>query len=1691
MKNRELIVVVLTIALLVILGACILFNQNFKGEPGKNIVETILNLEPETKVYAHLSDATVTYDSEDNRIINKDGVVFNIVFADDVPDDYVEKTFKIECRNSNESDEIKTEVIKEDSKSYKLKIADTLSEGAIYNVVELTSDGVKKWAFQTEKEFKVDYTYPANKEFFKINSDPEIRFTDEIQDNIKDYLSIEPSVNGYWEKKYSSYYYFRHPNDYFKDGQEYTIKVKKGAKDKYGNELKDDYSFSFIARSNTKENKITDVELISENVFNINENVSFISYIFMNDESNKGIKVDDSKIRIYKLDGTKTYIDLLRKINKTNNIAKELYDNNDYKLVLEKNALDVEYVIQREKYISNNFYQVDTDFKSSKAGYYFALLKINDCYSIKPFQINDEITSVNFLTTGEALAFYKNPNNSNNVVDIFVNNTSVGKTDNDGKIYFKDLKKQVVDFNEEFNYIEFKCETPLVFDITSQLIARNGSWENIYYSESYEDYYINSDDTKTLVYTRHNNGYIYSDRPVYKVGETVKYWGYARNRVYDVDSAIIKIYCEEDLLKKDNLTLNEQGCFTYDFELKDVNSGAYVYAELYINGVYVDRISSNILDYTTSAYSVNVEQEANVFVTGETTNVKITANTYDGIPLTDTKFNVGNISNDKYVDVVAENITTDANGVGYGKVTFNAINNQPNTYSNYVHVRYDNSYIDGGSYTINYTVYPYINRAYMNEKYNKETNSYEITFEEYNVKNRNTPGNDTITLEAKARYEQRYEKRRYYDEYSKSEEIEYGYNQISMPEYDKTFEVNIVNGKGKVTIPNWSDGKNEKGYYALFAYINTSDGRRLSCSSYENTVYLVYGYDMYDEDEEKVVLNDEDLGEFISQNTKSVITKSNNKPMYHSYIDYNKNMEYGKKVTIPLVKGVGSEYIEGGSSYYIEEPVELSDEEYQGIEVYTFIVSGQGTELIKNVNGPISFTYKEKYGANIRIYPVIYDGEKIYAANYLDVAYGWDGVDYQLEHRFSNSLILESKQLLLDIDVTFDKETYKPGEEAIIKVKTSHDGKGVSSGVNLSAIDSAYIDENGSNSSYIQGSLYNPYSFSASEISSHMFLEVLIRDAGGAGGGDGEGYRTDILTTAFFENIITDKNGEATIKVKLPDNITEWTLTTQGISEDYRAASKVSKIIVTKDFYVDLTHKDKYLEDESFAFNIKAFGSKYAGQKSKLEVSILDSNNNVLESGDAEVTVGKVGTYKIKNPLKEGKYKIKLSGSLNDSKEAKDTLIKEFEVKKSLLEILSRETLELKPNDEITVVSPRGRIYVLNEDVEKNLNMLFELMFVRGYSYRNDSVIIGNAAYKLYTLLRNGTNNNSKQYYNLEKIAQVMDGASYDYDLALRNIATGIMNYRYEVNIFDTIESNKGLFARYWAEAACDRPVLRLLDKAYEDVSKIEGAYTKEEVAHLALAFAELGDFDSAESLYDILKTAITEENEREYVLLTTLAIKINLKDRVDLYNNLMSKDLPPEVKNYIKLYYLQNEIVRNVNEGKLVLNVDGKDEDIKINNIGYTDYKVTNKSKYIVKNLTNNIKIMLDDYKPVDTSKYESKGYLDKTYNNKNVKEGNIVTVTLKVDISKLREQYGNYGIYTIQDVVPNNMVFVDTINCDHCWFSGKDGQKVEFTVYSSDTDKYATVSYHARVQNNGEQKESGTVLTNFNNEIIDIIKY
>ncbi|WKZ30687.1 MAG: alpha-2-macroglobulin family protein [Candidatus Dojkabacteria bacterium] len=152
------------------------------------------------------------------------------------------------------------------------------------------------------------------------------------------------------------------------------------------------------------------------------------------------------------------------------------------------------------------------------------------------------------------------------------------------------------------------------------------------------------------------------------------------------------------------------------------------------------------------------------------------------------------------------------------------------------------------------------------------------------------------------------------------------------------------------------------------------------------------------------------------------------------------------------------------------------------------------------------------------------------------------------------TLSVDSEAYDLDVKIESSKESYKPGEEAVLNITTTDSaGKPVSSSVSVAVVDKALLDLK--NNSFAYPDLGQHFEsrkrYFTFELGNPMYNQVDDGSGAGGGGGDGTSARDDFPDTAYWNpTVVTDANGRATVKFTLPDSLTTWSVAGYGASKD-------------------------------------------------------------------------------------------------------------------------------------------------------------------------------------------------------------------------------------------------------------------------------------------------------------------------------------------------------------------------------------------------------------------------------------------------------------------------------------------------------------------------------------------------------------
>ena len=176
-------------------------------------------------------------------------------------------------------------------------------------------------------------------------------------------------------------------------------------------------------------------------------------------------------------------------------------------------------------------------------------------------------------------------------------------------------------------------------------------------------------------------------------------------------------------------------------------------------------------------------------------------------------------------------------------------------------------------------------------------------------------------------------------------------------------------------------------------------------------------------------------------------------------------------------------------------------------------------------------------------------------------------------------------QFDLQVTLTPQELFFEPGETAVYDVQvTDQQGSPVSADFSLAMVDLAVLTLKEDNAQPILEAFYSPQSY-RSQLGSGLFLsgeglevEVPLEGGGFGGGGGGEAAeaavakidegedetRSEFPDTAYWETSVqTDADGRATVEIPLPDSLTTWRLSSKAVNDETQVGQGAADVIVS------------------------------------------------------------------------------------------------------------------------------------------------------------------------------------------------------------------------------------------------------------------------------------------------------------------------------------------------------------------------------------------------------------------------------------------------------------------------------------------------------------------------------------------------
>lgn len=295
-------------------------------------------------------------------------------------------------------------------------------------------------------------------------------------------------------------------------------------------------------------------------------------------------------------------------------------------------------------------------------------------------------------------------------------------------------------------------------------------------------------------------------------------------------------------------------------------------------------------------------------------------------------------------------------------------------------------------------------------------------------------------------------------------------------------------------------------------------------------------------------------------------------------------------------------------------------------------------------------------------------------------------------------MLFDSRERQLTVAIAPDQEVYAPGDTAKLTIRTTDPaGKPQRAAVSVSAIDEALsaIQQENAPSPLVTLMSQVP----AGLLQLYMSHTPLKAEYGAEGGGGGDNPRKNFKDAPLWTEVVTDANGTATVPFKLPDNITSWRVTAQGVTEDLAAGDTVAMVPVTKPVFGTLTMSDDYVVTDKPKAIAHAYGSALSKD------SQVAFTFEAKDLGEPQTRTGKAfAAEQFAFPdLAVGTHEVKLTVAAGADK---DTLVRTVSVVPSRLTRQTSRFVEAKPDltlegseqERTTLVvsdTGRGRLYNL------------------------------------------------------------------------------------------------------------------------------------------------------------------------------------------------------------------------------------------------------------------------------------------------------------------------------------------------------------------------------------------------------------
>ncbi|MFZ2190422.1 MAG: polymorphic toxin-type HINT domain-containing protein [Candidatus Magasanikiibacteriota bacterium] len=480
------------------------------------------------------------------------------------------------------------------------------------------------WAYQVKDTFKILNNLPRNKaNGVPENTGIEITFSHDNFINFEKYFSIQPKVEGSFEKHGRTLVFV--PKEVLKIKTIYTVTIKKGLPlDNSDEVLAEDYTFAFETQ-----NPVSSADSGSLYIYRrFYENSSQAKPIVQ--IANYNIPETPIEAKVYRYQSADDFLNTLEEMNKFPywSSSREDYKvNTDQMMQVLSFPVEIKSEESYVKYIEfpqtleRGFYVVD--FLNNN--------KINQVY----IQVTDLLSYVNITETETV---------------VWINDLSTGLPASDVEVSFVGRDEKSTTNEKGLSVLS----TPDNF--YPEVSDKDRDKLNVYLklAKGDDQLFLHAQELVNFKKEGKTTGdywsYVYTDRPMYQPTDAIKFWGMIKERTNEKIKEKVSItlykegyvdyYYQPVKIAYQEMELDEANNFLGEIKLDNLRPD-YYNLEIKIGDVFIANKYITIEKYTKPAYQLSLESDKNLAYVGEEIKLKVKASFFEGTPVSDIEL-VGN-----------------------------------------------------------------------------------------------------------------------------------------------------------------------------------------------------------------------------------------------------------------------------------------------------------------------------------------------------------------------------------------------------------------------------------------------------------------------------------------------------------------------------------------------------------------------------------------------------------------------------------------------------------------------------------------------------------------------------------------------------------------------------------------------------------------------------------------------------------------------------------------------------------------------------------------------------------------------------------------------------------------------------------------------------------------------------------------